>query len=116
MRIFFMPNDPPYGTESGYNALRLALATVERDKTDEVTVSLLADAVFCAHSGQKTPDGYYNIERRLKGVGAGGRILVCGTCMDARGLSDDGLVRGAVRSTVAELAVATVEADRVLVF
>jgi uncharacterized protein involved in oxidation of intracellular sulfur len=111
-----MLNDPPYGTERSYNALRLALAMAKRDRNDELTVFLLADAVFCAHSGQKTPDGYYNIERMLKGIGAGGRVLVCGTCMEARGLSDDGLVRGAARSTMAELAQATAEADRVLVF
>jgi uncharacterized protein involved in oxidation of intracellular sulfur len=41
----------------------------------------MADAVLAAKAGQ-TPDGYYNLERMLKGVVAGkGQILLCGTCM-----------------------------------
>jgi uncharacterized protein involved in oxidation of intracellular sulfur len=49
-----------------------------------VTVFLMADAVFAAKSGQKTPDRSYNVERMLKGVLARkGQILLCGTCMDA---------------------------------
>lgn len=48
---------------------------------------LMADAVTSARSGQKTPDGFYNVERMLKRVLAGnGKVLLCGTCMDARGL------------------------------
>lgn len=51
---------------------------------------VMADAVVGARKGQKTPDGYYNVERMLKRVRAGkGRILLCGTCMDARGMIDD---------------------------
>jgi uncharacterized protein involved in oxidation of intracellular sulfur len=41
---------------------------------------------------------------------------VCGTCLDARGYQDSELVEGARRSTMGELAQATVEADKVLVF
>jgi uncharacterized protein involved in oxidation of intracellular sulfur len=43
-------------------------------------------------------------------------VLLCGTCMDARGMSDDELMDGAWRSTMDELATATAEADKVLVF
>jgi uncharacterized protein involved in oxidation of intracellular sulfur len=70
-----------------------------------------------ARKGQKTPDGYYNMERMLKRVVAGnGAVLLCGTCMDARGMTDDDVMDGAKRSTMDELAVATVAADKVLVF
>jgi DsrE/DsrF-like family len=70
-----------------------------------------------AKSGQKTPDGYYNVERMLKGVLAGkGQVLLCGTCMDARGLADAEMLGGVRRSTMAELATVTVSADKVLVF
>jgi uncharacterized protein involved in oxidation of intracellular sulfur len=66
---------------------------------------------------QKTPDGYYNIERMLKRVvTAKGMVLLCGTCMDARGISDAELMDGVRRSTMDELANATAEADKVLVF
>jgi uncharacterized protein involved in oxidation of intracellular sulfur len=82
-----------------------------------VTVFLMADAVVAAKAGQKTPDGYYNIERMLKGVEASkGQILLCGTCMDARGLTEADIMTGARRSTMDELAAATVAADKVLVF
>lgn len=53
----------------------------------------------------------------LKGVIVGkGRVLLCGTCMDARGLMETDLLAGTERSTMSELATATIEADRVLVF
>ena len=117
MKILFIINDPPYGTERVYNALRLAHALLKKDPLNEVTIFLMADAVIAATGGQKTPDGYYNIERMLKRVLAGnGKVLLCGTCMDARGLDDATLMEGARRSTMDELATATAEADKVLVF
>jgi uncharacterized protein involved in oxidation of intracellular sulfur len=77
----------------------------------------VADLVVAAKAVQKTPDGYYNVERMLKRVLAGnGNVLLCGTCMDARGLDDTALMADARRSTMDELAAATVEADKVLVF
>ena len=117
MKSLFIVNDPPYGTERVYNALRLAQALLKRDPATQVTMFLMADAVLAAKAQQKTPDGYYNVERMLKRVLAGkGVVLLCGTCMDARGISDTELMDGARRSTMDELASATVEADRVLVF
>lgn len=65
----------------------------------------MADAVAGARQGQKTPDGYYNIERMLRRVLATrGTVLLCGTCMDARGLRDDEVLEGSRRSTMDELA------------
>lgn len=117
MQILFILNDPPYGTERVYNGLRLAQALLKTDPQAGVTVFLMADAVVAGKAGQKTPDGYYNVERMLKRLLAGsGKVLLCGTCMDARGLEDSSLVPGARRSTMDELAAATLEADKVLVF
>lgn len=117
MRVLLILNDPPYGTERAYNALRLASALIKCDATCQVTLFMLADAVMVAKSGQKTPDGFYNLERMLKRVVAGkASILLCGTCMDARGLSDAELVEGARRSTMDELAKETMAADKVVVW
>jgi len=117
MKTLFIINDPPYGTERVYNALRLAHALLKKEPEMEVTAFLMADAVIAAKAGQKTPDGYYNVERMLKRVlAANGKVLLCGTCMDARGLDDAGLMAGTRRSTMDELAAATVEADKVIVY
>jgi len=116
MKFLFILNDPPYGTERSYNALRLALALLKEDPKPEVTVFLMADAVACAKAGQKTPDGYYNLESMIKGVGRQARVVLCGNCMDARGLGEAELVEGAERGTMPQLAELTTEADKVLVF
>ena len=117
MSTLFILNDPPYGTERCYNALRLAIALLKRDSNAQVIVFLMADAVGAARLGQKLPEGYYSLERMLKRVVAGkGQVLLCGTCMDARGLTDADIMDGAQRSTMDALAVATAEADKVLVF
>ncbi|MDA1133209.1 MAG: DsrE family protein [Proteobacteria bacterium] len=115
--VLFILNDPPYGTERCYNALRLAHALLKKNPETAVTVFLMADAVAAAKAGQQTPDGYYNVERMLKRVLTGkGRILLCGTCMDARGLTDAEIMAGARRSTMDELAAATADAGKVLAF
>jgi uncharacterized protein involved in oxidation of intracellular sulfur len=117
MKSLFIINDPPYGTERAYNALRLAHALAKKDSAAEITVFLMADAVLAAKGGQRTPEGFYNIERMLKRVlAAKGRVLLCGTCMDARGFTDSELMEGARRSTMDELAAAMIESDKVLVF
>ena len=114
MSTLMILNEPPYGTERSYNGLRLAKALA--GKGPEVSVFLMADAVACAKAGQKVPQGYYNLELMVKSVARKGEVLLCGTCMDARGLGDDELVEGARRSTLEELAERTLAAERLLVF
>jgi uncharacterized protein involved in oxidation of intracellular sulfur len=69
----FIINDAPYGNERPYNALRLAYNLVKRDGA-EVRVFLTGDGVLCARKGQKTPDGYYNIERMIKALASRGKV------------------------------------------
>ena len=115
-RVLLIVNGPAYGADETYNALRLAVALAERDDAAP-TVFLMGDAVTCAISGQHTPDGYYKLDRMLQTfVRKGGALACCGTCLDARGLTADRLIAEAKRSTMAELAAFTVEADRVLTF
>ena len=117
MNFVLVLNDPPYGTERCYNGLRLANALVKSDPSAEISVFLMGDAVTCAKKAQKTADGYYNIERMLKRLMASKHsILLCGTCMDARGLVETELVEGARRSSMDELAQAVLAADKAFVF
>jgi len=116
MKVLIILNEPPYGTERSYDGLRLALALVKTEGT-ELRVFLMADAVACAKPGQKTAEGYYNLERMLRGLAAKEiAIGACGTCMDARGLTDADLLGGAHRSSMAELAAWTLWADKVMTF
>lgn len=114
MATLIILNDPPYGTERSYNGLRLAKALISAES--EVAVFLIADAVVCAKRGQKVPQGFYNIELMLNSVIRKGEVLLCGTCMDARGFTDDDILPGGQRSTMQELAERTLKADKVLVF
>ncbi len=66
-------NDAPYGNERPYNALRLALNLVKRPEAS-VRVFLMGDGVNCAVCGQKTPDGYYNVERMLQSIARRGEV------------------------------------------
>ena len=71
--ILFVINDAPYGNERPYNALRHAMNLVKREDV-QVKVFLVADAVSCARKGQKTPEGYYNIERMVKSLTKRGKV------------------------------------------
>ncbi len=115
-RTLFVLNDPPYGTERCYNALRLAGSLAKRPG-EEVRVFLMGDAASCARSGQKVPQGYYNIETMLRAVASrGAEVGVCGTCMDARGIHDADLTDAAARSSLEHLTDWTQWSDRTLVF
>ena len=109
-------NGSAYGLDSTYNAIRLAGNLAKRDSV-ELTVFLMGDGVTAAMAGQRTPDGYYKLDRMLGAVTRhGGRLLCCGTCMDARAISPDLLVPDAFSSTMDELGDLTLAADKVLVF
>lgn len=117
MSILFIVNDAPYGSEKAYNAFRLAMMLQKEHAETEIWIFLMADAVTCAIPGQKTPDGYYNIERMLSSmIRKGAQIKACGTCADARGLRELTLIEGVELSTMSQLAAWTATADKVLTF
>ena len=116
MKTLFILNEPAYGNERSYNGLRLALGVSKADG-QAVRVFLMGDAVTCAKTPQKTAEGYYNLERMLKGLEAKEvEVGCCGTCLDARGMAEDALATPARRSTLAELAEWTIWADKVITF
>jgi uncharacterized protein involved in oxidation of intracellular sulfur len=118
MKHLFILNDPPYGAERSYNALRLARELLKDAAAgNEAKLFLIGDAVACAKAGQKVAQGFYNVESMLHAVAArGAQVGVCGSCMDARGLADTELSPDCRRSSMAELATWTAWADKVVAF
>jgi uncharacterized protein involved in oxidation of intracellular sulfur len=90
---------------------------VQKDQGTNVFVFLMADAVTGALINQKSPQGYYNIERMVKSIiSKGGKVKLCGGCIDARGLAELKYIDGCLRSNMDELAQWSVEADKVFTF
>lgn len=115
-KILFILNDAPYGSERSYNALRLAGALSKRPN-EEVKLFLVGDAASCAKAHQKVPPGFYNVELMLHGIAKhGAEAGVCGTCMDARGITEAELAEGTKRSTLDQLSDWTQWADKTVVF
>ena len=116
IKTLFILNDSPYGNERSYNALRLA-GTLSKVESEDVKVFLIGDAATCAKRGQKVPEGFYNIEIMLgRVVHNGGEVGACGSCMDARAMTDSELMDHSHRSSLAELTTWTQWADKVIVF
>lgn len=116
MRYLLILNDPAYGTERSYNGFRLAKSLAAQEGA-EVRVFLMGDAVTCAVAGQKTPNGYYNLERMLRSTAAAGaQVGCCGSCLDARGISEGQIAEGAHRSSLDELTQWTAWAEKVITF
>jgi len=116
MKTLFILNDAPYGSERSYNGLRLA-GSLSKAEGEEVKMFLIGDAAACAKSGQKVPAGFYNIQVMLgRVVRNNGQVGVCGTCMDARGITESELLEGTHKSTLAELTTWTQWADKVIAF
>ncbi len=117
MKVLIIINDAPYGTEKAFNALRLATQILKDYEPTELCVFLMADAVGCAIPNQNTPNGYYNIERMLKiVVNKNGKVKICTSCVEARGLKDLNFIDGAELSTMNELTQWIMESDRVITF
>lgn len=116
-KVLILINDAPYGTEKAYNAFRLAMQIQKDYENTELAIFLMADAVTCALPNQNTPNGYYNIERMMKAViSKNGKVKLCGSCAEARGLKELKLVEGAEFSTMKELTQLTMESDRMITF
>jgi uncharacterized protein involved in oxidation of intracellular sulfur len=50
-KTLFILNDPPYGTERSYNALRVA-GSLSKREGETVRVFLMGDAASCAKKGR----------------------------------------------------------------
>jgi uncharacterized protein involved in oxidation of intracellular sulfur len=116
MKVLFILNDAPCGSEKTCNALRLPMALQKDHSGREVRVFLMADAVTAAITAQGTPQGYHNIERMMSSVIAkGGQVRLCGSCCEARGIRSLSLLEGAEVSNMGQLALWTAESGKALV-
>lgn len=116
MNVVVIIQGPAYGDERAFNGLRLAGSLTKRDGIT-VKVFLIGDAVSCAVTDQKVPDGYYHLDRMLETAARHGAELgCCGTCMDARAITDERLVTGARRSSLEELTDWVLWADKTVTF
>lgn len=117
MKILIIINDAPYGTEKAYNALRMAMTIQKEDETAEVRVFLMADAVTAALPNQITPPGYYNIDRMIQSVlSKGGKVKICGSCAETRGIKFLQLIEGTELSSMKELVQWTLDSDNTLTY
>jgi len=108
-------NEAAYGKERAWNALRLAMALMI--KSVKVNIFLLEDGVTVAKKGQRPPEGYYNLEKMLAQlVQSGAKVRACGTCLQARGLSQKDLVPGVEVGKMLDLAEWIKESKSVLSF
>ena len=118
MKILFIINDAPYGSEKAYNALRLVSALQITKKSDtEVTIFLMSDAVACGVIHQSTPQGYYNIESMLKAaIEKGAKVKACTTCLKARGMYELKMIEGVEAGGMSDLATWVQESDKIVTF
>lgn len=116
MKYLFIINHQPYGNDLPFNGLRLAM-TLQKEQDATVDIFLMGDAVTAAIRNQKTLNGSYNIERMLKVLSSrGSKILVCTSCMEYRGITQEMLLDHAVSSSMSELAKLSIDADHTLTF
>ena len=108
-------NDPPYGNERLWNAFRLA--STARSEGVDVRLFLMGDSVASAKTGQKTPQGFYNMEKMLAAMlNKGVAVKACGTCINARGLDVSELVEGVERGSMKTLVEWIRDSDKVINF
>ena len=116
MKVLVILQGPAYGDERAYNGMRLAGNLAKRDDV-EVRVFCFGDAVGCAVAGQQLPNGYYHLDRMLTAAARHGAVIgLCGTCMDARGITDTTIITDARRSSLDEVTDWVLWADKTITF
>lgn len=114
MKILFLLNDAPYGSDKNYNALRTAIQLQKQDKSISIFVYLMSDAVMCAAKGQSVKQGYSISTMLDEIIRTGGEVKICTSCAEGRGLIEP--IDGAVLATLTDLTSAIVRYDKVLTF
>lgn len=114
-KLLFILNASPYGNETFFSGLRLALQ-IQELKQAEIKLFLMSDAVVGGLAKQNPAEGYH-IQQMLEILTAqGATVKLCKTCTNARGITELKLAEGVEIGTLAELAEWTLAADKVLNF
>ena len=115
-KILIIVHAPPYGSERCLSALRLATALAGNDARPEIRIFLMSDATILGLPNQidGATNGLQGMVEQLVSLGAD--IRLCRTCALARGLGELPLIPGTAIGTLAELAQATLDADKVVTF
>ena len=114
-KLLFIINSAPYGNESLFSGLRLALQIQEQHKA-EIKLFLMSDAVIAGLAKQNPAEGYH-VQHMLEILTAQGAVVkLCKTCTNARGITEFPLADGVEIGTLVELTDWTIEADKVLNF
>ncbi|MBI5872896.1 MAG: DsrE family protein [Candidatus Omnitrophica bacterium] len=93
-KIMIILNEGP-NTMRSWNGIRLAGGIL--DVNLETQIVLFDEAVFCAKKGQNPPDDLegLNLAKKLSDlIKLGVKILVCGSCCQARGVKKEELIDG----------------------
>ena len=102
----------PYSYERSYTILRFAYtALLEGHK---INIFLVEDGIWVGKRNQD-PTTYDNVGKWLKDViDEGAKVLACGVCMKARGMSEDELMEGVSKTTMNGFLDMCVEANNVI--
>jgi uncharacterized protein involved in oxidation of intracellular sulfur len=115
VKVLLLVENPPYGSEGPYNALRLADALLERGEW--VDLFFIGDGVHAARAEQDPSGAAVSVEGQLRGVlEHGAEVTLCGTCCRSRGLAPEHVVDGARVGTIRDLADLVAGADKVVTF
>ena len=115
-KITVILNEGP-NTMRSWNGIRLASGFL--DVNLEVEVVLFDDAVFCAKKAQKPPEDLKGLnlgQKLLDLIRLGVKVLVCGSCCEAKGLKKEELIEGAEVCCLTDIANSVKTSKQTLVF
>lgn len=117
-RIVIIVHAPAYGSERMLSALRLATAIASQEvETVDLCIFMMSDAVTVGLPNQPVAASGGGLQQMLEVlIEHGVQIRLCRTCAVARGLADLPLLPGVTIGTLAELAAASLAADKVITF
>jgi uncharacterized protein involved in oxidation of intracellular sulfur len=94
--------------------LRLAFSL---SRKADVRIFLFGDGVTCALAGLSPAHADYNPQELLQAIaGANAEIAACGTCLEARGISQESLIAPVKRGSLDQLVEWVEEAEKVINF